>query len=48
MKRADALRVEESKKTETEMGGLREERFGGSGRMRVRDRGSEDGCWRRQ
>ena len=53
MKRAVALRVEK-RKTETEMGGLREERFsgsgrgvGGEGRMRVRDGGSGDGWWRR-
>ena len=30
------------------MGGLHDERFGGSGRMRERDRVSGDGWWRRQ
>ena len=40
------MEVEENRKTETEMGGLCEEGFGGSGRggkMRARDGGSGDG-----
>ena len=49
-KRADALRGEgrrkEKRKTETRMGGLREERFGGSGRE-MENVGEGQGEWRR-